>query len=69
MNAVKMVRCPVCNTPLEWSEKSPFRPFCSQRCKLTDLGAWASDAYRIAAQEESPRDEQDQQDEHSSPKH
>jgi uncharacterized protein len=62
MNAVKQVRCPVCSKPLEWSEKSPFRPFCSQRCKLTDLGAWASDAYRIAAQEESPGDHADTQD-------
>jgi uncharacterized protein len=44
----------MCDAPLEWSEKSPFRPFCSERCKLTDLGAWASDAYRVAAQEENP---------------
>jgi uncharacterized protein len=61
MNAAKRVRCPVCNKPLEWSSQSPFRPFCSERCKLTDLGAWASDAYRIAAQEESPSDGQEAQ--------
>jgi endogenous inhibitor of DNA gyrase (YacG/DUF329 family) len=52
----RQVRCPICAATLEWSEKSPFRPFCSERCKLTDLGAWASDAYRVAAQEESPGD-------------
>ncbi|MGL4574299.1 MAG: DNA gyrase inhibitor YacG [Burkholderiaceae bacterium] len=55
----RQVRCPICGTTLEWSEKSPFRPFCSERCKLTDLGAWASDAYRVAAQEESPSDADD----------
>jgi uncharacterized protein len=55
----RQVRCPICSTALEWSEKSAFRPFCSERCKLTDLGAWASDAYRVAAQEESPSDADD----------
>lgn len=34
--------CPTCERPVEWSEKSPRRPFCSERCKLIDLGAWAS---------------------------
>lgn len=34
--------CPTCERPVEWSEKSPWRPFCSERCKLIDLGAWAS---------------------------
>jgi endogenous inhibitor of DNA gyrase (YacG/DUF329 family) len=30
-----------------WSESSPWRPFCSERCKLTDLGAWASEKHSI----------------------
>jgi len=34
-----------------WGPGSPFRPFCSQRCKLVDLGAWADERYRIAAVE------------------
>jgi endogenous inhibitor of DNA gyrase (YacG/DUF329 family) len=58
----RQVRCPLCGKAIEWSEKSPFRPFCSERCKLTDLGAWASDAYRVAAQEESPGDPPDAPD-------
>jgi endogenous inhibitor of DNA gyrase (YacG/DUF329 family) len=32
-----------------WSAASPFRPFCSERCKLIDLGAWADERYRVAA--------------------
>ena len=38
--------CPVCKNLTTWEENS-FRPFCSERCKLIDLGAWASDEYRI----------------------
>jgi endogenous inhibitor of DNA gyrase (YacG/DUF329 family) len=34
------VRCPTCERQIEWSEASPFRPFCSERCRLIDLGAW-----------------------------
>lgn len=39
---MRTVSCPTCNRPVEWSESSPWRPFCSERCKLIDLGAWAS---------------------------
>ncbi len=38
--------CPTCRTPTPW-EDNPHRPFCSERCRLRDLGAWASEAYRI----------------------
>ena len=34
------VKCPTCRRPVEWSETSPYRPFCSDRCRLIDLGAW-----------------------------
>ncbi len=43
----RRVACPSCRTDIEWSTDNPFRPFCSRRCKLTDLGAWASGAYRL----------------------
>ena len=33
------VACPTCQRPVEWSNASPFRPFCSERCKLLDLGS------------------------------
>jgi uncharacterized protein len=50
---MKSVRCPACGAQSLWSEANTFRPFCSERCKLHDLGAWASDRYAIAG---SPQD-------------
>jgi len=38
--------CPICNTEAEM-ENNPYRPFCSERCKLIDLGAWLGEQYRI----------------------
>ena len=38
--------CPLCRQPTMW-EGNPWRPFCSERCQVTDLGAWATDRYRI----------------------
>ncbi|UCH80404.1 MAG: DNA gyrase inhibitor YacG [Nitrospiraceae bacterium] len=40
------VKCPTCRKKNEWND-NPFRPFCSERCKLIDLGAWAADKYKI----------------------
>ncbi len=45
------VNCPHCGQPVEWLPAQRFRPFCSERCKLMDLGAWASESYRIPVQE------------------
>ena len=41
------VECPTCGAPVEWGPQSPNRPFCSERCKLIDLGAWASEEHKI----------------------
>ncbi|OZG70511.1 DNA gyrase inhibitor YacG [Hahella sp. CCB-MM4] len=41
------VQCPTCKKEVTWSEESPYRPFCSKRCQLIDLGAWASEEYRV----------------------
>ena len=41
------VACPVCGKPAPFSPDNPHRPFCSERCRLTDLGGWASESYRI----------------------
>lgn len=43
---VRIVRCPSCRRDVSW-EASPWRPFCSERCKLVDLAAWADERYRI----------------------
>jgi len=37
----------MCSVAVEWSPANPYRPFCSQRCKLADLGAWASGQYSV----------------------
>jgi endogenous inhibitor of DNA gyrase (YacG/DUF329 family) len=42
-----VVDCPTCSAKVEWSDKNPFRPFCSLRCKQIDLGAWAEEKYVI----------------------
>lgn len=41
-----MKKCPTCNKPVQWQD-NPFRPFCSERCKLVDLGKWVSEEYRV----------------------
>ena len=40
------VPCPRCGTRREWSS-NPFRPFCSERCKLIDLGGWLTEKNTI----------------------
>jgi endogenous inhibitor of DNA gyrase (YacG/DUF329 family) len=41
------LRCPTCQRAIEWSDQFPYRPFCSDRCRLIDLGAWFSEAHAI----------------------
>jgi hypothetical protein len=57
----KMSICPACKKQAPWAG-NPFRPFCSERCKLTDLGKWASEEYRIAAEKIDPPDGKDEND-------
>jgi len=45
--------CPTCRKPTSW-EGNAFKPFCSERCKIQDLGAWASESYRVP---EKPQEE------------
>jgi endogenous inhibitor of DNA gyrase (YacG/DUF329 family) len=52
--AAKTVTCPTCNQPAEWSPANRWRPFCSERCKLIDLGQWASEKYRVPVVETDP---------------
>jgi len=51
MASPRAVSCPQCGARVEWTPASQFRPFCSERCKLLDLGAWASEAYRVPVAE------------------
>jgi len=50
-DSVKIVACPTCGQPVEWRPENAFRPFCSKRCKLIDLGEWAREGYRVPAEE------------------
>ncbi|ECJ1238335.1 DNA gyrase inhibitor YacG [Salmonella enterica] len=49
MSDVTVVNCPTCGKPVVWGEISPFRPFCSKRCQLIDLGEWVAEEKRIAS--------------------
>ncbi len=39
--------CPTCGAHVQWAPEAKWRPFCSERCKLIDFGAWANESYRI----------------------
>jgi len=52
----RLVRCPACGGDSVYAPSNPYRPFCSERCKNMDLGAWASESFRVP--EESPPDDQ-----------
>lgn len=45
----KLVSCPSCGGESIYAVSNPFRPFCSDRCKNMDFGAWASENFRMAA--------------------
>ena len=46
------VNCPQCGRAVPWNIENRYRPFCSERCRMTDLGAWANESYRIPVEEE-----------------
>jgi endogenous inhibitor of DNA gyrase (YacG/DUF329 family) len=56
--ATTYVRCPQCGKSVPWVEEERFKPFCSERCKLIDLGAWATGERAIpgepVSQDEQP---------------
>lgn len=51
----RTVSCPHCKNAAAW-EDNPYRPFCSERCKLIDFGAWANEDYKLPTQD-SPQAE------------
>jgi endogenous inhibitor of DNA gyrase (YacG/DUF329 family) len=50
------VKCPTCGRTIEWSAASPWRPFCSERCKLIDLGAWLTEQHAIPGEKVEDQD-------------
>ena len=59
-----LVNCPQCGTPVVWDTANPYRPFCSERCKMIDLGAWATESYRVPVAE----NDETQDDANSTPR-
>jgi uncharacterized protein len=51
----RQVPCPSCRRPALYGPANPWRPFCSERCRSVDLGAWASEQFRVPA--EAPPDD------------
>lgn len=52
----RVVRCPACGGDSVYAPSNPYRPFCSERCRNMDLGAWASESFRVP---EAPPPEED----------
>ena len=52
-----LVPCPTCGRKSPWSTDNPWRPFCSERCRLIDLGEWLSEEKRIPGEELPPDDD------------
>lgn len=50
------VSCPKCGKKSVWDAANPFRPFCCERCKMIDLGQWASEEYRVELPETAAAD-------------
>ncbi|HEY2337339.1 MAG TPA: DNA gyrase inhibitor YacG [Burkholderiales bacterium] len=51
MQPVKNVPCPRCGGAAEFTPQNKWRPFCSERCRMVDLGRWADESYRVAAED------------------
>ena len=53
----RSVRCPACGGVSRYAADNPYRPFCRARCRQHDLGAWASESFRLEAQEADGTDQ------------
>ena len=49
-HSIKTVACPQCRGPSVYGSNNSFRPFCSERCKNLDFGAWASEDFKLPEQ-------------------
>jgi len=66
MSAPTRLACPTCRRNITWSEEFPWRPFCSERCRMVDLGTWLTGGHAIvgdpvesAPEAQAPRPAQD----------
>ena len=58
----RKLKCPTCRNETTW-ENNPHRPFCSDRCRLIDLGGWAQERYRITGEEFDIRSDDEEDEE------
>jgi len=56
----RIVTCPTCGGESVYSPDNPCRPFCSERCKNVDFGAWATESYRVPAPSTSADNDADE---------
>ena len=54
----RAITCPTCGKRAFWTPENVWRPFCSERCKLIDLGAWATEKYRVPIAESNDQPEE-----------
>lgn len=57
----RVVTCPTCGKSVEWTAEQHWRPFCSERCRLIDLGEWATESYRVPSEEGQMSEEHKEQ--------
>ncbi|WJV61966.1 DNA gyrase inhibitor YacG [Pectobacteriaceae bacterium CE70] len=57
MDDITTVKCPTCAKLVVWGKQSPYRPFCSKRCQLIDLGEWADEEKYIPSNEDISENE------------
>jgi uncharacterized protein len=59
----RQIKCPQCGLLTFYSPENIYRPFCSERCKLIDLGEWASGTYKVPLkQQDGYQDAEDVED-------
>ncbi|MCB0351191.1 MAG: DNA gyrase inhibitor YacG [Bdellovibrionales bacterium] len=55
--SIKKIKCPNCQKLTEYKPENSYRPFCSERCQLIDLGEWASEKYAVPIDNQTPDSE------------
>ena len=63
-----IVPCPTCGKPVPWTPESEFRPFCSKRCRLIDLGEWLNEGHVIPERIDGALPEGDREDQDDWPR-
>lgn len=51
MSNLKLIKCPICRKQNTWLSENAYKPFCSERCKLIDLGEWANETRKLPGED------------------